>query len=269
MGRRERGNRVVAGVGFSPAVRLRVGARDVGSVHLAAPLSRPSSKPGPRTLPSLKTRVLGPGSGGLCGRGNKDSPPDSRGPTPQLHSDKPRDLLQRSCFGSRWRRFVGCSYAGRERGACQVQSAASRRLASPRTGRWCGRRDRVRAWPSRRARAGNFASPVMRFAAARSPGNFASPVMRFAAARSRCFVRPDRPVTPSSGQFTRQNEDIARPRRRHWLPAGVGKRVAGERTTAEIGRRTTRSRAGSGVGVMRREREREREREQDKGVRRL
>ena len=122
---------------------------------------------------------------------------------------------------------------GRERGACQVQSAASRRLASSRTGRWCGRRDRVRAWPSRRARAGNFASPVMRFAAARSPGNFASPVMRFAAARPRCFVRPDRPVTPSPGQFTRQNEDIARPRRRHWLPAGVGKRVAGERATAE------------------------------------
>jgi len=118
---------------------------------------------------------------------------------------------------SRWRRFVGCSYAGRERGACQFQSAASRRLASSRTGRWCGRRDRVRAWPSRRARAGNFASPVM----------------RFAAARSRCFVRPDRPVTPSSGQFTRQNEDIARPRRRHWLPAGVGKRVAGERATAK------------------------------------
>ena len=134
---------------------------------------------------------------------------------------------------SRWRRFVGCSYAGRERGACQVQSAASRRLASPRTGRWCGRRDRVRAWPSRRARAGNFASPVMRFAAARSPGNFASPVMRFAAARPRCFVRPDRLVTPTSGQFTRQNEDIARPRRRHWLPAGVGKRVAGESATAE------------------------------------
>ena len=134
---------------------------------------------------------------------------------------------------SRWRRFVGCSYAGRERGACQVQSAASRRLASPRTGRWCGRRDRVRAWPSRRARAGNFASPVMRFAAARSPGNFASPVMRFAAARPRCFVRPDRPVTPSPGQFTRQNEDIARPRRRHWLPAGVGKRVAGGSATAE------------------------------------
>ena len=76
-------------------------------------------------------------------------------------------------------------------------------------------------------------SPVMRFAAARSPGNFASPVMRFAAARPRCFVRPDRPVTPSPGQFTRQNEDIARPRRRHWLPAGVGKRVAGERATAE------------------------------------
>ena len=121
----------------------------------------------------------------------------------------------------------------RERGACQVQSAASRRLASPRTGRSCGRQDRVRAWPSRRARAGNFASPVMRFAAARSPGNFASPVMRFAAARPRCFVRPDRPVTPSPGQFTRQNEDIARPRRRHWLPAGVGKRVAGERATAE------------------------------------
>ena len=57
---------------------------------------------------------------------------------------------------------------GRERGACQVQSAASRRLASPRTERRCGRRDRVRAWPSRRARAGNFASPLMRFAAARS-----------------------------------------------------------------------------------------------------
>ena len=134
---------------------------------------------------------------------------------------------------SRWRRFVGCSYAGRERGACQFQSAASRRLASSRTGRWCGRRDRVRAWPSRRARAGNFASPVMRFAAARSPGSFASPVMRFAAARPRCFVRPDRPVTPSPGQFTRQNEDIARPRRRHWLPAGVGKRVAGGRATVE------------------------------------
>ena len=140
-------------------------------------------------------------------------------------------------------------------------------------------------------------SPVMRFAAARSPGNFASPVMRFAAARPRCFVRPDRPVTPSPGQFTRQNEDIARPRRRHWLPAGVGKRVAEERATAEapaesfvpswapiarlrrrvvttaavsrrvsIGRRAPGSRAGSDAGVRR---EREREREQDKGVRRL
>ena len=234
MGRPERANRVGSGVGFSPAVRLRVGARDVGSVHLAGPLFRvrarspaqdpsftPNSRPGAGKWRFMRAREQGFPARLTWSHSTASFGQASRPAPAQLFRIRGGDGL------------LAVHMPGRERGACQVQSAASRRLASSRTGRWCGRRDRVRAWPSRRARAGNFASPVMRFAAARSPGNFASPVMRFAAARPRCFVRPDRPVTPSPGQFTRQNEDIARPRRRHWLPAGVGKRVAGESATAE------------------------------------
>ena len=168
----------------------------------------------------------------------------------------------------------------RERGACQVQSAASRRLASSRTGRWCGRRDRVRAWPSRRARAGNFASPLMRFATTRVWRHVAAlrtghVIVRAVHASERRHSASATPTlvagrrwqascwgTCNSGgapeSFVPSRAPIVRLRRSVVTTAAALRRVS-------IGRRAPGSRAGSDASVMRRERERE----QDKGVRRL
>src|SRR5206468_8930499 len=109
--RPERGNRVVAGVGFSPAARLRVDARDVGSVHLAAPLSRPSSKPRPGPFLHSKLPSEGREVAIYAGAGTRIPRPTHVVP---LHSFIRTSLATCSSAAvsdSRWRRFVGCSYA--------------------------------------------------------------------------------------------------------------------------------------------------------------
>src|SRR5436309_13682290 len=73
----------------------------------------------PRTFPPLRTPVLEPGSGDLCGHGMKICWSHS------TVSDKPRDLLRRGCL--RLAFAIAAHIPGRKRKACQSQSKKRRR----------------------------------------------------------------------------------------------------------------------------------------------